>query len=74
MKPSMTYPINITDVDVSSLVNKALHSVSMTFFSCKVWGSTLIRRKVSMANRKSQVSLLAMVIASKNWPSESATL
>ena len=41
---SLTYPIFIFDVDISSFLNKTFHSVSFTFYNCNVQGSFLFER------------------------------
>ena len=42
---SFTYPTVISDVDISSLVNKIRHYVVTAIHSCKVQGSVLLKRK-----------------------------
>ena len=39
------YPIIISDVDISFFLNKVLHCVFVTFFSCQVQGSDLMERE-----------------------------
>ena len=45
---SHTYPIPISDADISSLLNKAFHSEVTVFASCNVQGSLLIKRKTQI--------------------------
>ena len=50
LKPSVvfhTYPSFILDVFISSFVNKGFHCDLMTFLSCNVQGSSLIKKKIA---------------------------